>query len=57
MINGGLIAAKINFKAWNRHEGGWNPSLIRMLLFVIFINSRHYVIFPIKEQYKTKAMI
>ena len=57
MINGGLIAAKIKFKAWNRHEVGRNPSLIRMLLFVIFVNPRHYVIFPIKEQYKTKAMI
>ena len=33
MINGGLIAAKIKFKAWNRHEVGRNPSLIRMLLF------------------------
>ena len=57
MINGGLIAAKIKFKAWNRHKGGWNPSLITMLLFVIFVNPRCYVIFPIKEQYKTKAMI
>ena len=57
MINGGLITAKIKFKAWNRHEVGQNPSLIRMLLFVIFVNPRHYVIFPIKEQYKTKAMI
>ena len=57
MINGGLIAAKIKFKAWNRHEVGRNPSLIIMPLFVIFVNPRHYVIFPIKEQYKTKAMI
>ena len=57
MINGGLIAAKIKFKAWNRHEVGQNPSLVRMLLFVIFVNPRHYVIFQIKEQYKTKAMI
>ena len=57
MINGSLIAAKVKFKAWNRHEGGRNPSLIRMLLFVIFVNPRRYVIFLIKEQYKTKAMI
>ena len=57
MINGGLIAAKIKFEAWNHHEVGRNPSLIRMLLFVIFVNPRRYVIFPIKEQYKTKAMI
>ena len=40
MISGGLIAAKIKFKAWNRHDMGQNPSLIRMLLFVIFVNPR-----------------
>ena len=57
MINGGLIAAKIKFKAWNHHEVGRNSSLIIMPLFVIFVYPRHYVIFPIKEQYKTKAMI
>ena len=33
MINGGLFAEKLEFKAWNRHKGGWNPSLITMLLF------------------------
>ena len=57
MINGGLIAAKMKFKAWNRHKVGKNPSLIIMPLFVIFVNPRHCVIFPIKEQYKTQAMI
>ena len=33
MINGGLFAKKFEFKAWNHHEGGQNPSLITMLLF------------------------
>ena len=33
MINGGLFAKKFEFKVWNRHEGGRNPSLITMLLF------------------------
>ena len=33
MIDGGLFAEKFEFKAWNRHEGGRNPSLITMFLF------------------------
>ena len=33
MINGGLFAEKIEFKAWNHHKGGQNPSLIIMFLF------------------------
>ena len=34
MIKGGLISAKIEFKAWNRHEGGRNPSLFFKYTFI-----------------------
>ena len=40
MINGGLIAAKIEFKAWNHHEGGWNPSLSDVILFAKIANCK-----------------
>ena len=35
MIKGGLISAKIEFKASNRHEGGRNPSLFFYYTFII----------------------
>ena len=34
MIKGGLISAKIEFKAWNHHEGGRNPSLFFNYTFI-----------------------
>ena len=36
MIKGGLISAKIEFKAWNHHEGGRNPSLFFNYTFIFF---------------------
>ena len=49
MINGGLIAEKIDFKAWNHHEGGRNPSLFCNYTFTFSFVSKHEGIFGIQE--------
>ena len=49
MINGGLIAAKIEFKAWNCHKGGQNPSLFCNYTFTFSFVSKHEGIFGIQE--------
>ena len=46
MIKGGLIAAKIKFKAWNHHEGGRNPSLSDVILLLKLLNAKRYGLFP-----------
>ena len=45
MIKGGLISAKIEFKAWNRHEGGRNPSLFfnYTFIFSFFQSMKEYL--------------
>ena len=54
MINGGLFAEKIEFKAWNHHEGGRNPSLINNASFSIFLTTKHYELFSGKQQHRMK---
>ena len=49
MIKGGLISAKIEFKAWNRHEGGRNPSLFFNYTFIFSFFSEHEGIFGIQD--------
>ena len=49
MIKGGLISAKIKFKAWNRHEGGRNSSLFFNYTFIFSFFSEHEGIFGIQD--------
>ena len=49
MMNGCLITAKIEFKAWNHHEGGRNPSLFWKYAFIFSFVSKHEGIFGIQE--------
>ena len=49
MIKGGLISAKIEFKAWNRHEGGRNPSLFFNYTFIFSFFSKDEGIFDVQD--------
>ena len=49
MIKGGLISAKIKFKAWNRQEGGWNPSLFFYYTFIFSFFLKDKGIFDVKD--------
>ena len=49
MIKGGLISAKIEFKAWNRHKRGRNPSLFFNYTFIFSFFSEHEGIFGVQD--------
>ena len=49
MINGGLFAEGIEFKAWNCNKGGQNPSLFWNYAFIFSFVSKHEGIFGIQE--------
>ena len=49
MIKGGLISAKIKFKAWNRHKGGRNPSLFFNYTFIFSFFLKDEGIFDVKD--------
>ena len=49
MIKGGLISAKIEFKAWNPHEGGRNPSLFFNYTFIFSFILEDEGIFDVKD--------
>ena len=49
MIKGGLISAKIEFKVWNHHEGGRNPSLFFNYTFIFSFFSKDEGIFDVQD--------